>query len=64
MRRSQDKHGGLIPVRTMLVLLLAALSATMLAVLAFAVRHNLAEAGVTGIFALAGGIEFFDRLIT
>jgi hypothetical protein len=64
MSRSQDKHGGLIPVRTMLVLLLAVLSATVLAVLAYAARHNLAEAAAAGIFALAGGIEFFDRLIT
>ena len=64
MSRPQDKHDGLIPVRTMLVLLLAALSATVVAVLAFAVRHSLAEAVVAGIFALAGGIEFFDRLIS
>ncbi len=63
MSRPQDKHDGLIPVRTMLVLLLAALSATVVAVITFAARHSVGEAAGPGIFALAGGIQFFHWLI-
>ncbi|HUB40428.1 MAG TPA: hypothetical protein VMA72_16380 [Streptosporangiaceae bacterium] len=57
-------HEGLVTVRTTLVLLLAILTGTAVAGLAYAAGHSASEAAVTGIFALRGGTQFFHRLIT
>jgi hypothetical protein len=64
MNRRADSTHGLLTIRTTIVLLLAILAAATAAVLTWLTRHEAAEAVLAGLGVLAGGIRFFDWLIT
>lgn len=55
---------GLLTARTALILVLAVLAAGVTAGLTWLAHRNAAEAALAGVAALAGGMKFFDWLIT
>jgi hypothetical protein len=64
MSQPSASSSGLLSLRTAVVLLLALLAASAAAGLTWSSRRNLAEAALAGLAVLAGGIRFFDWLIS
>lgn len=64
MSRRADSPHGLLTIRATVVLLLAILAAATAAALTWLTRHDAGEAVLAGLGVLAGGIRFFDWLIT
>ena len=62
-RRANSTH-GLLTIRATVVLLLAIMAGATAAGLTWLTRRNAAEAVLAGLGVLAGGIRFFDWLIT
>ena len=64
MSRRPASPSGLLTIRAAFILLLAVLAAGVTAGLTWAARRNAAEATLAGLAVLAGGIRFFDWLIS